>query len=286
MVTPFDRSLNVDYEGLEQNIEFQIKNGVSGLSPLGTTGEAPTITDEERRQIIETVVSKVNKRVPVIVGTGSNSTEHTIRYTKEARDLGADYALIVTPYYNRPSQEGIYRHFEAITKAVDIPIMVYNIAGRTGVNIETNTMVRIGKLNNIVGVKEASGNVSQIMDVIHQMPGSTILSGDDGLTLSTMAHGGQGVVSVVSNLFPKRISDMVRSAMSGRMDEARRMHFELLPIFRAAFVETNPVPIKTAMRWAGMPAGGTRLPLCEMQPNNSETLKNVLLKYDDLKIRA
>lgn len=285
MITPFNANLEVDYQGLSDNIEFQIANGVSGLVPLGTTGEAPTVTDSERTQIVKTAVKQVNHRVPVIVGTGSNSTEHTIKYTKEAQELGADCVLIVTPYYNKPSQEGIYRHFEAITKATDIPIIVYNIAGRTGVNIETATLKRISALEGIVGVKEASGNIGQIMEVIDQLPKDfLVISGDDNMTLPLIALGGCGVISVVSNLLPRRVSEMVNSALNGDMKNADRLHYELLPIFKGAFIETNPVPIKTAMRLSGMAAGGLRLPLCEMLKPNEEKLRGILAQYSELKI--
>jgi 4-hydroxy-tetrahydrodipicolinate synthase len=285
MVTPFDKDLQVDYQGLESNVEFQIANGISGLVPLGTTGEAPTITDSERTKIIETVVRKAAGRVPVIVGVGTNSTDKTIRYSKEVKDLGGDAILVVSPYYNKPTQEGLYRHFEAISNAVDLPIIVYNIAGRTAVNIETQTLARIAKLRTVVGVKEASGNIAQVMDVISQLPKDfAVVSGDDNLTLPVMAMGGKGVISVVSNLFPRMVSDMVRLAISGDAEGAKALNYKLLPIFKGAFIETSPVPIKTAMNMAGMPAGGVRLPLCEMLPHNLERLRGILSNYTELKI--
>ena len=285
MVTPFDDKLEVDYEGLKANVRFQIDNGVSGIVPLGTTGESPTITDEERKQITETVVGAAKGKIPVIVGTGSNSTKKTIEHSIEAEALGADAVLIVSPYYNKPTQEGLYRHFEAVSKSIGIPIIVYNIQGRTGVNIETQTLSRMAKLPNIVGVKEASGNIAQVMDVIEQMPkGFTVLSGDDNLTLPLISLGGHGVISVVSNLLPKRTSEMVNAAIAGDYARAKRMHYELMPIFKGAFIEVNPVPIKTAMQMSGMPSGGLRLPLCEMQPQNRERLAAALAKYPELKL--
>jgi 4-hydroxy-tetrahydrodipicolinate synthase len=285
IITPFDKKLQIDYDGLEEIIEFQIKNGISGITPLGTTGESPTITDEERTRIIKTAIKKADGRVPVIPGTGSYSTEHTIKYTKEAEELGADAVLIVTPYYNKPSQEGIYRHFEAISKATDIPIIAYNIAGRTGVNIETTTLLRMSSLNNIIGVKEASGNISQISDVIDQLPkGFTVLSGDDNITLPLMALGGKGVISVVGNLLPGRLSEMVRSALAGNMKKATQIHYKLMPIFKGAFIDSNPIPIKTAMRLSGMPSGGFRLPLCNMTEQKEEKLRLILSKYNELKL--
>jgi 4-hydroxy-tetrahydrodipicolinate synthase len=287
MVTPFDKDLQVDYRGLEANVDFQIANGVSGLVPLGTTGEAPTITDSERTKIIETVVKKTAGRVPVIVGVGTNSTDKTIKYSKEAEELGGDGLLVVSPYYNKPSQEGLYRHFEAISNAVDLPVIVYNISGRTAVNIETPTLARIGKLKNVVGVKEASGSMTQIMDVISQLPKDfAVVSGDDNLTLPVIAMGGTGVISVVSNLLPKMVSEMVGRAISGDGAGAKELNYRLFPIFRGAFIETSPVPIKTAMTLAGMPAGGVRLPLCDMRPQNLERLKGILSGYAELDIKA
>ncbi|MBI2076279.1 MAG: 4-hydroxy-tetrahydrodipicolinate synthase [Candidatus Aenigmarchaeota archaeon] len=284
LVTPFDKNLQIDYAGLRENVRFQIKNGVSGLVPLGTTGESPTVTDDERDKIISAVVEETNDKVPVIVGTGTNSTEKTIKYTKHAKELGADAVLIVSPYYNKPTQEGLYRHFKAVSDSVDIPIIVYNIQGRTGVNIETPTLLRMSELENIVAVKEASGSIAQMMDVIDQLAGFTVLSGDDNMTLPLIAAGGKGIISVVSNLLPRLVSDMVAAALKGDFANARALHYRLMPIFKGAFIETNPIPIKTAMQLAGMAAGPCRLPLCEMLPQNLEKLKGVLKKYEELKI--
>ncbi len=280
MVTPFDRKLEVDYEGLRENVKLQIEGGVSGLVPLGTTGESPTINDEERKMIIQNVVSEAAGKVPVIVGTGTNSTEKTVKYTKEAEKLGADAALVVSPYYNKPSQEGLYKHFEAVANATTLPLIIYNIAGRTGINIETSTLERLSRLDNIIGVKESSGSIVQIMEVISQLPEEfVVLSGDDNFTLPLIAMGGRGTISVASNLFPKMVSEMVGSALSGDHGKAKKLHYALLPLFKAIFIETNPVPIKTAMNILGMHAGGVRLPLCELQPQNAERLKSVLSKY-------
>ncbi|MBI1975427.1 MAG: 4-hydroxy-tetrahydrodipicolinate synthase, partial [Candidatus Vogelbacteria bacterium] len=251
-----------------------------GLVPLGTTGESPTIHDEEREKIIKTAVDAANGRVPVIVGTGTNSTEKTIKYTKQAKQLGADAALIVSPYYNKPTQEGLYQHFTTVANAVDLPIIVYNIQGRTGVNIETATLKRMAEHKNIVAVKEASGNVAQMMEVLDQLPKDfTVVSGDDNLTLPLMALGGKGVISVISNLLPDKVSRMTGYALEGDFESAKKVHFELLPIFKAAFIETNPIPIKAAMNMAGLPAGPCRLPLCKMMPANEEKLKAVVSKY-------
>ena len=286
MITPFNEKDEVDYKGLAQNVRFQVSNGVSGLIPLGTTGESPTISEEERKRIIETVVSEARK-VPVIVGTGTNSTEKTVKHSKQAEDLGASAVIIVSPYYNKPTQEGLYKHFKAINDAISIPIVVYNIQGRTSVNIETPTLRRIAELENVVGVKEASGSIAQMMDVIEQLPEDfVVLSGDDNMTLPLMAVGGKGVVSVVSNLLPDMVSQMVQLALDGDMEEARKLHYKLMPIFKGAFNETNPITIKTAMRMSDMPAGKCRSPLCDMSPQNEEKLKAILKNYQQLKIVA
>ena len=286
MVTPFDKKMEVDYEGLRQNVKFQIANGVSGLVPLGTTGESPTINDQERKKIIETVVKEAAGRVPVIVGTGTNSTETTIAHSKEAERLGANAVLVVSPYYNKPSQEGLYLHFEAVASSIKIPVIVYNIQSRTGVNIDTSTLLKLSKIKNIVGVKEASGNIAQMMDVIDQTREDfAVLSGDDNMTLPLIGLGGDGVISVVSNLLPKRVSEMVKAARAKDMKRAEQLHYELMPIFKGAFIEGNPTSIKAAMQMAGMPAGGLRLPLCEIQPHNAEKLHSMLASYDELNIR-
>ncbi len=280
MVTPLKETGEVDYEGLRRNVDFQTRHGVSGLVPLGTTGESPTIHDDERDKIIRTVAEQANGRVPVIVGTGTNSTEKTIKYTRQAKSLGADAVLIVSPYYNKPTQEGLYQHFSAVATAVDIPIIVYNIQGRTGVNIETATLKRMAEHRNIVAVKEASGNLSQMMDVLNELPAEfTVISGDDNLTLPLLSLGGMGVISVVSNLLPDKVSSMVKYGLEGDFEAARQIHFELLPFFKAAFIETNPIPIKAAMNMKGLPAGPCRLPLVKLSPQNEDKLRRVVENY-------
>lgn len=280
LITPFiDQKLNE--KGLIQNIHFQIENGVNGILPLGTTGEAPTLTFEEHEQVIKIAVKEAKGKVPVWVGTGSYSTLQTIEKTKKAKDLGADVALIVTPYYNKPTQEGIYRHFEAISQQTNIPIVVYNIAGRTCSNVETATLKRIAELPNVVGVKESSGSISQASDVVGQLSNKSkafsVLSGDDEFTLPMMALGATGVVSVVSNLVPAKVVALIEAALKGDFQLARQLHYELLPLFKGAFLETNPVPIKTAMNMCSLPAGSCRLPLYRMMPDNEERLRQILL---------
>jgi 4-hydroxy-tetrahydrodipicolinate synthase len=269
-------------EALRENVRFQIENGVHGLVPLGTTGESPTIKEEERKLIKKTVVDEVNGKIPVIVGTGTYSTEEAVRLSKEAQDLGADGLLVVAPYYNKPTQEGLYLHFKAISEAVDLPIIVYNIPGRTGVNVEVQTLVRLSQFDNIVAVKEASGNLAQVMDIIEALGDRiTVLSGDDNLTLPIMALGGKGVISVISNLLPKPLVELVEAALKGDFKKAKELHYHLLPLFKAAFIETNPIPIKTMMNLVGMKAGPCRLPLCNMQPHNLEKVKKILSRYEN-----
>ncbi|MBS3132634.1 4-hydroxy-tetrahydrodipicolinate synthase [Candidatus Woesearchaeota archaeon] len=284
MVTPFKPDGSVDFEGLRQNVEFQISNGISGLVPLGTTGESPTVGDDERAEIIKTVVETANNSVPVIVGTGTNSTRTTIEHTRQAKELGADAALIVNPYYNKPTQEGLFRHFRAVATKVDIPIIVYNIKGRTAVNVETSTMARFRGIKNIVGVKEASGDLKQMKDVIATMgPDFDVLSGDDNMTLDLMKAGGKGVISVISNLLPRQVSDMCSHALNGNWAEAEKINKYLAPMFKAAFIETNPIPIKTAMSLVGMPSGPLRLPMCELMPESLESLKQSMKAMGVLK---
>ncbi len=275
MITPFNPDGSVDLEGLKRNVQHQLEGGVAGLIPLGTTGESPTITEEERIAIVKTVVAEVNGRVPVIVGTGSNSTAKTIKATQQAKELGADGALVVSPYYNKPSQEGLYHHFESIAEGVDLPIIVYNIKGRTGVNIETPTMKRIAEFKNVVAVKEASGDINQMQDVIRETD-LVVLSGDDGMTFPLMGLGGKGVISVVSNLLPDKVSELCQLMLDGNNEAAERLHNELAPLFEVAFVETNPVPIKKAMELKGLAAGPVRQPLWEMVPESEEKLVTVL----------
>jgi 4-hydroxy-tetrahydrodipicolinate synthase len=289
LITPFI-NFEIDEEGFAENIRYQLARKVNGILPLGTTGEAPTLTQEEQDRIISIAVQNAKDKVPIWVGTGSNSTRQTIEKTKRAKDLGADIALIVTPYYNKPTQEGIFRHFEAITESVALPIVVYNIPGRCGVNIETSTMARLAELPNIIGVKEASGNINQCADVIDtvvsKFPDFKVFSGDDILTLPMMALGAVGVVSVVSNLVPAEIVALVNAAAEGEIEWARKLHYQLLPLFKNAFIETNPVPIKTAMNLASMPAGECRLPLCTMSPNNLNTLRQVLEQMHLIKVNT
>jgi len=278
IITPFKEDGSLDEECLKKLIDFQIENGISGIVPCGTTGESPTLDHDEHDKVIELTIQHVNKRVPVIAGTGSNSTAEAIRLSKHAEEAGADGLLIVNPYYNKPTQEGLYRHFKAVADAVNINVVVYNIKGRTGVNVETPTLVRLmNNCNNIVAVKEASGNLDQMKEVIaKRKEGFAVLSGDDGITLDLIKAGGNGVVSVASNIVPDRMVAMVSKALEGNMEEAEKLNKELDPLFEAEFIETNPIPMKCALAMKGMCKETYRLPMCELMPENKEKLKQVL----------
>lgn len=280
MVTPF-RNGKVDEAKVRELVEMHIASGTDGLIPCGTTGESPTLSHDEHRRLVELVVEVARKRITVIAGTGSNATSEAVELTKHAERAGAHGALVVSPYYNKPTQEGLYRHFRAVADAVQIPIVVYNIAGRTAVNIETATMARLARdCRNIVGVKEASGSLDQMAQVIAACgPDFTVLSGDDNLTIPLMAIGGHGVISVIANIVPKETAEMVRAALDGDWKRARELHYKLLPLARAAFLETNPIPIKEAMAMAGMLTAEFRLPMCPMGEANRETLRGILKPY-------
>lgn len=286
MITPMKGDGSVDYEGFRKHIKNQLEGGINGLVPLCTTSETPTLDEDEEEKMIEIIMNEVRSwekakgvKVPVIIGAGSNNTRDAVRYTERAKKAGVDAALVVTPYYNKPSKEGLFRHFEAVSK-VGIPIIVYNIQGRTGTNIPTDVLARIAELPNIAGVKEASGNINQMMEVIAQIkskhPDFVVLSGDDGLTLPLMAAGGDGVISVVSNLTPSLITQMVDYSLKGDFDSARKVHYRLLPFFKAAFVDGNPTSIKYAMNFKGLPAGAVRLPLVEVTESAKKTIEAAL----------
>ena len=282
MVTPFLPNGSVDFEGLRKNTHHQIDNGINGLLPLGTTGETPTLSRDEMDQIVRVVAEETKgsaRKVPVLVGVGTNSTEKTIKNAQEAQKWGADALLVVTPYYNKPTQEGIIAHFDAICDAVGLPIVVYNIKGRTGTNIETDTLKRIAENENVIAVKEASGDIHQMMEVLVRIPEIAVYSGDDGMTFPLTCLGGQGVISVISNLLPDIVVEMVSESLAGNISRARQLHFKLLPIFKAAFIETNPAPIKYAMNKRGLAAGLLRLPLVEIKDSSKKLLDSVLEMY-------
>ena len=276
LVTPFKKGV-VDYDALSDFLEFQIAEGISGMVPCGTTGESSTLSHEEHRRVVEFVVKQVRGKVPVIAGAGSNSTDKAIHLSQAAKKLGANATLQVAPYYNKPTAEGFLRHFTAIADAVDLPMVIYNIAGRTGKNIENPTMLKLAAHRNIVAVKEASGDIAQMMNLIAQKPASfAVLSGDDNLAFPLIALGGKGVISVASNLVPGRMKEMVSAALRGQWDRARELHYRLLPLFKAIFIETNPIPIKAALAMKGLMKEVYRLPMCPMGEENRKTLAVVL----------
>ena len=278
MVTPFDKEGKVDEEGLRENVRFQIKKGIHGLVPVGTTGECATLSYEEHNRVVDVVVDAAKGKVPVLAGTGSNSTWEATMLTKHAKEVGADGALLVVPYYNKPTQAGLYQHYKRIAEEVDLPQVIYNIPSRTSLNMLPETMAKLAKVKNIVGVKEASGDLKQIAQII-ELAGKEflVLSGDDSLTLEIMKLGGVGIISVTSNLVPDKLVKMVDSFRSGDVPTAKRINDELAPLFKALFIETNPGPAKMAMNWMGMAAGGLRLPLVELEPENQEKLRKVLV---------
>jgi 4-hydroxy-tetrahydrodipicolinate synthase len=280
IVTPFKNN-KVDEKTLRDLVEYQIKNGSSGIVPCGTTGESATLSFEEHDHVIAVVIDQVKRRVPVIAGTGSNSTEEAIMLTQHAAKAGADASLQVSPYYNRPTQNGLYAHFKAVADAVKIPIILYNIAGRTGVNIEPETIARLAQdCKNIVGVKEASGNLDQMSRIKALCPNQfDLISGDDSLILPVLSIGGTGIISVVANIAPKDTADMVAEFEKGNIQKARELHFKLLPLIKAVFIETNPIPVKTAMGLMGLCAPDLRLPMCAMSLENLEKLKKTLREY-------
>jgi 4-hydroxy-tetrahydrodipicolinate synthase len=279
IVTPF-RNGAVDEEKLRELVEFQIEGGTDGIVPCGTTGESSTLDYAEHDRVIAIVVEQVNKRIPVIAGTGSNSTKEAIDMTARAKKIGADGALLVTPYYNKPSQEGLYRHYMAVAEAVELPQILYNVPGRTCVNLLPETVARLAEHKNIVAIKEATGSLQQASEVL-DLCGDKIdvLSGDDFITFPMMACGAKGVISVVANIMPREVAALVDAFFAGRMEEARRLHLKMLKISNAMFIETNPVPVKTAVALMGKCSDEVRLPLCEMSEANKAKLASIMKEY-------
>ncbi len=274
LVTPF-KDGKVDFDKLEELVRKHIDAGTSGLVPCGTTGESATLSHEEHEEVIGRVVKAADGRIPVIAGTGSNSTAEAVRLTRFAESAGADGALLITPYYNKPTQEGLYRHFAKVASETDLPIVLYNVPSRTGVNMLPETVIRLGEIKNIVGIKEASGNIDQAVEIVRAAD-LDLLSGDDSLTLPLMAIGAVGVISVAANVVPEMMVDLVDLAADGDYRAAREMHLKLFPLFKALFLETNPIPVKTAMAIEGVLNGELRLPLCEMTAANREKLAKVV----------
>lgn len=279
IVTPF-RDGKFDEKAFSELIEWHISKGTNGIVPCGTTGESATLDYEEHYRVIEVAINTVNKRIPVIAGTGANSTDETIVITKKAKELGADAALLVSPYYNKPTQEGLYRHYKTVAEAVDIPIVLYNVPGRTAVNILPTTVARLSEIRNIVAIKEATGDMKQVSEIIRLCGDRiTVLSGDDFTTLSLLALGGKGVISVTANIAPHEVSEMCRLWEDGNIGEARELHYKVEPLNHAMFIETNPIPVKTALAMMGRIKEEFRLPLCEMADSNKEKLRKTLIEF-------
>ncbi len=281
VVTPFKEDKTLDEEGLRRNVRFLVENNSSGLLACGTTGESPALTDEERERVIKIVIEEAKGKIPVIAGTGTNNTQKTIKYTQHAKELGADAALVITPYYNKPTQEGLYRHFVEVAKSTDIPIVIYNVPGRTGINILPKTIERIVKeCKNVVAVKEASGNLDQATEIVARVGEKCgVLSGDDSKTLPILASGGKGVISVVANIIPSDVEKMIRLFEERKIEEARKLHLKMYFLIKAMFIETNPGPVKEAMRMLGMPAGPPRLPLAPVSESSREVIRKELKNY-------
>jgi len=276
LVTPFKNGA-VDWQSLEALIDFHLQSGTHGIVPCGTTGESATLSHQEHDEVIRAVIKAVNKRIPVIAGTGSNSTDEAVRLTREAEKSGADGALMISPYYNRPTQEGIYQHYKKVAAAVGIPIIVYNIPGRTGSKIEPETLARMSEIKNIAGVKEATGSVDQAIDVIRLCGDRlAVYSGEDSLIFSLMALGGKGVISTVANVAPKETAALTEACLNGNWQKGRELQFKLMPLIRSLFIESNPIPAKTALSLMGKCSSDLRLPLTPMAEGNVQKLKQTM----------
>ncbi len=280
LVTPFKNG-EVDEDKLRELVEFQISNGTAGIVPCGTTGESATLSHQEHCKVIEIVINQVNKRVPVIAGAGSNSTKETIFLTEHAKNVGADAVLLITPYYNKPTQNGLYEHFKHVAENVNIPQILYNVPSRTGVNMVPDTVIKLSNIKNIVGIKEASGDVDQSSLIIKNTNDDFIvLSGEDSLTYPLMSIGAKGVISVVTNIAPDKMSNLCNAALNKDFDKANRLHYELFDLFKTVFIETNPIPVKEALYMMGLINDEIRLPLVKMANSNREKLKDVLKKLN------
>ncbi len=276
IVTPFSKG-KFDERAMADLIEFHIANGTQGIVPCGTTGESATLTPQEHERVVAVTVEVVNKRIPVIAGTGSNSTDEAILFTKHAKAVGADGALLITPYYNKPTQEGLFRHFESVAKAVELPQILYNIPGRTSINMLPDTTARLSQIPNIIGIKEGSGSLQQVSEIIHRAKsGFLVLSGDDPLTLPMMSLGGKGVITVTANVAPSDMAHMVSAALKSDYERARTLHFKMTPLFSALFLETNPIPVKAALAMMGKMSEEVRLPLTPLADEYRPKLREAL----------
>ncbi|MCB0832301.1 MAG: 4-hydroxy-tetrahydrodipicolinate synthase [Bacteroidetes bacterium] len=284
LVTPFKSDGQIDDIALKKFVDFQIENGVDFLVPCGTTGESATMNDRERALVISTVVKQANHRVPVVAGTGTNATSSSIEYSKQAQDLGADAVLLVGPYYNKPTQKGYRRHFEAVAGSIQIPAILYNVPGRTGGNIEARTILELAKTPNIIGVKEASANFSQFAEILKYRPKDfLVLSGDDALTLPMLSMGADGVISVAGNQIPGIMASICRFAHEGNWSDARDLHYRYIDLMNINFVESNPIPVKYAMYLMGMMEEVYRMPLVPLEPSNKEKMRRLLVELKLIK---
>ena len=276
IITPFLEDMSLDEEGLKRNVLHLCQTGIAGIVPCGTTGEAATLTIAEHKRVIEITVE--NSSVPVIAGTGSNNTREAVELTCHAAEAGADAALLITPYYNRPNDRGMFEHFKTVAEKCNIPMVLYNVPKRTGIDLKPELVAKLSRIKNIVAVKEASGSLSQLSQIIEQTRESdfSVLCGDDDLTLPSIALGAQGVISVVANVAPRKTVAMVNAMLKGDLEKARSLHYELVPLVRAMFLETNPIPVKSAQKYLGLAGGPLRLPLAEMSPDKESILKGVL----------
>lgn len=279
LVTPFDNGV-VNYNKLEELLKYHIDNKTDAIIICGTTGESATLSDTEKKEVIKFAIEKINKRIPVIAGTGSNDTRHSIELSKYAESVGADGLLLVTPYYNKATQKGLIEHYKAIANSVNIPVILYNVPGRTGVNIEPKTVKVLSEINNIVAIKEASGNIAQIAEIARICNKDFyIYSGNDDMIVPTLSLGGMGVISVVANILPKETHNIVDFYLNGRIEESRTLQLQMLQIINKLFIEVNPIPIKSAMNLIGMNVGKLRLPLTEIEKNNEKLLIEALKEY-------
>lgn len=280
LVTPF-KDGEVDEKALRDLVEFHISEGTDAIVPCGTTGESATLSHEEHCKVIEIVIEQARKRVPVIAGAGSNSTREAVFLTEHAKKSGADAVLSITPYYNKPTQEGLYRHFKAIAESVDIPLILYNVPGRTGLNMLPETVIRLSGVKNIIGIKEASGSLDQAGAIIKGTDSSfDVISGEDSLTFPMMVMGAKGVISVTANVVPAKMSEMCKAVLEGRIEQARNLHYELIDLSKSLFLETNPIPVKKAVYMMGLAGREIRLPLVEMTEKNASILRDVMSKLN------
>lgn len=285
MVTPYTENDEIDEEGIRENINYLIEKGVNGILAAGTTGESATVSHDEHRKLVDILIDEVNGRVTTIAGAGSNSSKEALGLVKHAEDTGADAALVITPYYNKPQPHGLYEHYKLMNDSTDIPIVVYNVPSRTGTDIDVDTIGKVAQLDNIVAIKEANPDLDKVSKIIKKMDeignkDFTVLSGNDDLTLPMIAMGAKGVISVVGNVDPARMSQMVNYALDGDFEAAAKMHYELYDLMKVLFIETNPVPAKTALNLMGRPSGDVRLPLAPLKEENKAKLKEVLEKLD------